>query len=300
MDLLFLTLIEISSLNERGIYQDLLRKFRDEGNNVYVISPIERRTKKNTRLMHVDGITILQVKTLNIQKSHFIEKGIGTVLLEYQFLKGLKEFFYNIKFDLVLYSTPPITLVKVIEFVKKRDNAMSYLLLKDIFPQNAIDLKLIKKNSFIHKYFLKKERRLYNVSDVIGCMSKANVNFLLRNNKHIDIKKVEVNPNSILPINFIENNVDKDVIRRKYNLPINKKIFVYGGNLGKPQGLDFLLETVEKYNNPLAYFLIIGNGTEFNRIYKWFEDKKAKNLAVIVADLDDEVVGFGSYGAMLA
>jgi len=29
---------------------------------------------------------------------------------------------------------------------------------------------------------------------------------------------------------------------------------------------------------------------------KWFEDKNAKNLPVIVADLDGEVVGFGSYG----
>ncbi|MEO8239866.1 MAG: N-acetyltransferase family protein [Flavobacterium sp.] len=29
---------------------------------------------------------------------------------------------------------------------------------------------------------------------------------------------------------------------------------------------------------------------------KWFEDKKAKNMPVIVADSDGEVVGFGSYG----
>ncbi|WP_163407230.1 GNAT family N-acetyltransferase [Flavobacterium ajazii] len=29
---------------------------------------------------------------------------------------------------------------------------------------------------------------------------------------------------------------------------------------------------------------------------KWFEDKLVKNLPVIVADLDGEVVGFGSYG----
>ena len=29
---------------------------------------------------------------------------------------------------------------------------------------------------------------------------------------------------------------------------------------------------------------------------KWFEDKNAKNLPIVVADLDGEVVGFGSYG----
>jgi len=29
---------------------------------------------------------------------------------------------------------------------------------------------------------------------------------------------------------------------------------------------------------------------------KWFEDKNAKNLPIVVADLDGEAVGFGSYG----
>lgn len=29
---------------------------------------------------------------------------------------------------------------------------------------------------------------------------------------------------------------------------------------------------------------------------KWFEDKKTKNLPIVVAELDNEVVGFGSYG----
>ena len=29
---------------------------------------------------------------------------------------------------------------------------------------------------------------------------------------------------------------------------------------------------------------------------KWFEDKKTKNMPVVVADLNGEVVGFGSYG----
>lgn len=31
-------------------------------------------------------------------------------------------------------------------------------------------------------------------------------------------------------------------IRQKYGVPVDKKIFVYGGNLGKPQGINFVLE----------------------------------------------------------
>ncbi len=49
------------------------------------------------------------------------------------------------KFDLVLYPTPSITFLKVVEYVKKRDGTQSYLMLKDIFPQNAVDIGMMKK-----------------------------------------------------------------------------------------------------------------------------------------------------------
>ena len=89
------------------------------------------------------------------------------------------------KFDLVLYSTPPITLQKAVSYVKNRDGAATYLLLKDIFPQNALDLGMLKKTGvkgLFYRYFKNKEIKLYVVSDYIGCMSEANVEFLLKHN----------------------------------------------------------------------------------------------------------------------
>lgn len=83
----------------------------------------------------------MKVKTLNIQKTNIVEKGIGNVLLEYQFEKAINKYYNNTKFDLVLYSTPPITLTRIIDRIKKRNSAGTYLLLKDIFPQNAVDLE---------------------------------------------------------------------------------------------------------------------------------------------------------------
>src|SRR5665647_904327 len=141
MKVLFLTILKINSLDERGIYTDLLRRFRDEGHDVFIVSPAERRYKISTNLKKEKGVTLLQVKTLKLQKTNVIEKGIGTLFMEYQFLWAVKKNFSNEKFDLILYSTPPITFSKVISYIKKRDKACSYLLLKDIFPQNAIDMK---------------------------------------------------------------------------------------------------------------------------------------------------------------
>jgi glycosyltransferase involved in cell wall biosynthesis len=281
MNIVFLTLVEINSIEDRGLYQDLLRKFRDEGHSVTIVTPVERRRNIATNFTAKDGVEILQVKTLNIQKTNIIEKGIGTLAIEYQYLSAIKKFTSNKKFDLVLYSTPPITFAKVIEYIKNRDQAKSYLLLKDIFPQNAVDMGMLKKGGIIHRQFLKKEQKLYRISDTIGCMSPANVDFLLQHNPEIPREKVEVNPNTIKPLVVDYTKEQKLAIREKYGIPTDKTVFVYGGNLGKPQGLDFLLETIGATKNEHIFFLIVGDGTEFERMKEWFADRQPQNAKLL-------------------
>lgn len=281
MNIIFLTLVEINSVEERGIYQDLLRKFRNEGHDVTIVSPVERRKGISTNFTQKNGVSLLQVKTFNIQKTNIVEKGIGTLAIEYQYLFAIKKYLLNKRFDVVLYSTPPITFAKVIQFIKERDGAFSYLLLKDIFPQNAVDMNLMKEGSFLHSQFVKKEKKLYDISDFIGCMSPANVEFLIKYNPTIVSSKVEVNPNTIEPISYDYSENDKNVIRTKYAIPLQKKVFVYGGNLGKPQGLDFLLQTIDDIKIDDVFFLIVGDGTEFSKIKKWFDDRKPTNAKLL-------------------
>ncbi|WP_394264938.1 glycosyltransferase family 4 protein [Bergeyella zoohelcum] len=281
MNVLFLTLIEINSIEERGIYQDLLRKFRDEGHSVTAVCPAERRRKIKTNLKCVQGISILQVQTFNIQKANVLEKGLGMIALEYQFLYGIKKYLSDKKFDLVLYSTPPITLAKVVQYVKNRDKALTYLLLKDIFPQNAVDIGMMREGSLLYKMFRKKEKTLYAVSDAIGCMSSANQAYILDHNPEIQEDKVEVNPNTIAPISFEYSDAEKENIRNKYGIPLDKKIFVYGGNLGKPQGIDFLLETILCTSREDVFYLIVGDGTEYDRINDWFKEHRSVNAKLI-------------------
>ena len=281
MNIIFLTLVEINSVEERGTYSDLLRKFRNEGHNITIVTPVERRKGISTNFKKKEDVSILQVKTFNIQKTNIIEKGIGTLAIEYQFLSAIKKKLSDTKFDLILYSTPPITFGKVIEFIKKRDNAYSYLLLKDIFPQNAIDMKMLKEGGFIHKQFVKKEKKLYQISDTIGCMSPANVEFVLKHNLEVNPQKVEVNPNTIQPVVFNYSEGEKSGIRTKYDVPVDKKVLIYGGNLGKPQGLDFLLETISETKNKDIFFLIVGDGTEFLRVKTWFDSNKPTNAKLL-------------------
>lgn len=281
MNIVFLTLVEINSIEERGLYQDLLRKFRDEGHSVIIVTPVERRRDIATNFIKKDGVEILQVKTFNIQKTNIIEKGIGTLAIEYQYLSAIKKFISDRKIDLVFYSTPPITFAKVIEYIKRKNQAKSYLLLKDIFPQNAVDMGMLKKGGILHRQFLKKEKKLYQISDAIGCMSPANVNFILKHNPEISREKVEVNPNTIKPFVIHYTYEQKLAIRKKYGIPTDKLVFVYGGNLGKPQGLRFLLETIEATKKEEIFFLIVGDGTEFPMMKEWFVSRQPQNAKLL-------------------
>ncbi len=289
MNTIFLTLARIADIEERGIYQDLMRKFRDEGHNVYIVTADERRLGQETSLLESHGVKILNVKTLNVQKTNIVEKGIGTLLIESQFKSAIKKHLGDVRFDLITYSTPPITFTNVVKYLKKKNlNAISYLQLKDIFPQNAVDMRMFGEKSIINWYFRKKEKALYKTSDYIGCMSPANVNYLLKHNLEIDAKRVEVAPNSIELNNAIvapeQEESERVYIRKKYNLPTNRPIFIYGGNLGKPQGIDFLIRCMDAMKNRFdCYFVVVGSGTEKYKLDNWYERQDHDdNLAVKV------------------
>lgn len=281
MNILFLTLFELSTLEEGNLYTDLMKVFVKNNHNVHIISPTEKRRQQPTHLLEKDNYKILKLQIGNTQKTNMIEKGISMLTLESKYKKGIKDYFSEVKFDLVLYSTPPVTLKRAVEYVKKRDNAKTYLLLKDIFPQNAVDLGMMTKsgiNSILYRHFRNKEKRLYNISDYIGCMSPRNVDFILRNNPEISPDIVEVCPNSIEPQIINKDQIKIKMIREKYSIPSDKTVFIYGGNLGKPQGIDFLIECLRaNKNNENVYFIIAGSGTDFNKLRIFFDEEKPDN-----------------------
>lgn len=315
MKIIFLTMVSLPSLSDRGIYTDLLRHFKEKGHKISIVFPRERRQGKETEFYEEESTKFLAVQTLNLQKSSVKEKGIGQVLVDGQFKRAIIEYWPKERFDLILYSTPPITLIKTIEYVKKENpGAKTYLLLKDIFPQNAVDIGMLqsmpvqgsmfKVQSWVsfgkyqlYKMFRRKEKRLYALSDYIGCMSPANVRYVIEHNPEVDPAKVEVAPNSIeAPCppkgeNFENESEDDKVlrenneryhIRKKYNLPLDKPVFIYGGNLGKPQGIPFLVECLEaNAHRDDCHFVVVGNGTEFPRLKEWYgslREKSQKNL----------------------
>lgn len=293
MNVIFLTMVRITDVDAGGIYQDLMRRFREEGHEVYIVSPSERRLGLKTGLEDAKGVHIVSVKTFNLQKTSVIEKGIGQLLVENQYKKAIKKYLNGVQFDLILYSTPPITFPNVIRFLRKHNSqAKTYLLLKDIFPQNAVDLGMMRKTGMkglLYHFFRKKEKRLYALSDYIGCMSPANVAYVLKNNHEISAERVEVAPNSVAlkpELSFVDERVkrsaEQNCVRSRFSIPTERPVFIYGGNLGKPQGIPFLIDCLEANGNRGdCFFVVIGTGTELGKLKQWYNETMPKSVIIM-------------------
>lgn len=269
MRILYISSTEDGMLT-RSIYYDLLKEFEEQGHDV----TIAYASKSKTKLFTENGMDYLRIKTMNMVKNtNLIEKGIATLIFDSTLSNSIKSHLKG-SFDMILYSTPPITITSTLKMLRKaHPKAFFYLMLKDIFPQNAIDIDIIKKGSFLHKFFLKKERKIYAYSDVIGVMSQANKKFILDYDPNLK-SKVHILPNTISL-----DTIEPELRRSDFNLPSNKKLLLYGGNLGLPQSVPYILEcykTIE--NDPGLAMVIAGRGAMDHLIKDYIQIHKPTNL----------------------
>ncbi len=282
MNILFLTMNNFTGLDMHNIYSDLMIEFINNGHKPYIVTPREKQTGEATALEDFGDYAILKVQTGNMSNVSLIEKGISTVTLSGKYYRAVKKHLGKLNFNLILYSTPPITLVGPVKKLKKQFKATTYLMLKDIFPQNAVDLQMFSKKSPIYRYFRNQEKALYKISDKIGCMSPANVQYVLENNPELDSQNVEICPNAIIPNKFSDRTQEKEALRERYNIPNEAIVYIYGGNLGKPQGIPFLVECLKRNENKRdRFFIICGTGTEYGVLQKYIEESKPDNALLV-------------------
>ena len=280
MRILFITSDYSKPENGSNIYTDLAEALNLHNHAIKVVVAEEKKKTPKTKLNVENGIPVLRVKTGNLYEVSLVEKAITFLTISRALKKGINDFFGNENFDLILFQSPPLTMYKVVKWAMKKYNAPSYLMMKDIFPQNGVDIGLYSKHSPIYWYFRRKEKELYKISTKIGCMSNANIDYIYNHNKFLKKEKFEVFPNTVKigKINEMDYDTYKN-IRNKYGIKENDVVAIFGGNFGRPQGLDFLLQVIDEYkNNDKVKFLLIGRGTEKNRIFNTIKENQYKNV----------------------
>lgn len=282
MKILFLALYKITDSNSGYIYADLIKEFAKNNHDVYAITP---SLDKSETYVDNNGVTIIKVKNGATDKTSKIKKVINLFLLDRRTIKAIKKYAKGITFDCIITMSSNLSYYKTMKYFKKKYNAFSYLLLKDIFPQNALDMGMLKEKGikgFIYKYFRRKEQKFYKYADKIGCISDANTKFLLNHNPKMSVTKVETCPNSVTPEEITLSNFEKNQLREKYNLPLDKKIFVYGGNFGIPQGVPFIIKCLKELQaKEDIHFLLVGDGTEYHVLEDFVNNEKPQNITLL-------------------
>ncbi|MFA5713766.1 MAG: glycosyltransferase family 4 protein, partial [Bacteroidales bacterium] len=258
-----------------NMYIDLIDELKSNGHQVTAIAP---SNNNQTYIGEERGVRVLRVKareTLNVKS--MVKKGIALALLPYYFKKGYHKHLKGEKFDWIFMTTPPITLIDFVENLKRRTGAKLYLILRDIHPQSAASIGLIK-NRLMYNYLERRARRGYKASDLIGCMSQGNIEFIANRYPKLDRGKL------VLLMNWQKESgysLPKSDVREKMGLK-DKILVLFGGNIGLGQRVENLYNMAKHYssNNQLQ-FLVIGKGVKKEYLQELVKDSNLTNIEFI-------------------
>jgi glycosyltransferase involved in cell wall biosynthesis len=258
------------------MYSDMVNEFKKNGHSVLPMAPILSGSL-NSHISLENGIEVLRVKTFDVFSKNVLEKGFANLFLSYQYKKSYQSFWKEKPVDLVIVATPSVMFADYVFYIKRIKKARVYLMQKDIFPQNAVDLGLMKKKSLIFKFFKKNEIKLLTTADIVGCTSTGNIQYFLKHYHFLNRDKVKLLYNSTkLFSSSSSSNLNT------YTDLKHKFVVIFGGNMGKPQQLENVLKLAircKDYKD--VVFLIIGKGTEVEKLKKIAQSKAISNLKFI-------------------
>lgn len=252
--------------------EDLAHEFAAQGHEVIVITPAADQNRSWLDEVS-DGIKVLRLsapKTKNIGR---IRRAISEVLLPFFMIWGFRKSpYYSLKFDGVVWYSPTIFFGPLIHFLTTKNHCKSYLILRDLFPDIAIDLGILKRG-LIYRFFKGIESYQYSLADTIGVQSQANLEYLIKWANQPG-RQLEVLHNWLC----IRSNT-RPTFSIDSSPLAGKTVIVYAGNMGLMQGIDVVLDLAENFlDRDDVGILLVGRGSELTRLKQEAILRKLDNI----------------------
>jgi len=257
---------------------ELAKELQSQGHDVTVCTP-DNNLSQSFLDDEYDGVRVLRFNSGAIKNVSKIKRAINETLLSFTAWRDLKSYFNKNQHDLVVYYSPTIFFGSLVKKLKSIWGCKTYLILRDFFPQWAVDNGLIKDSSIIHRYFKYFEAISYRAADVIAVQSPSNKEYFQSNRHYYEFKnKLDVLYNwSDANINFVK----KESYRNKLGL-VDKVVFFYGGNIGHAQDMMNIVKLAQSLSEyPQAHFLLVGQGDEVSLILDAIDNHDIKNLSYL-------------------
>ena len=277
-----------STMSSAKLIHDLAAEFHRLGHEPVVVAPDEG-ISGDTEIACEEGIKVLRVRTGQIKNASKITRGLNEAGLSNLLWKKGNRFFKENPCDLIVYYSPTIFFGSLVKRLKKVYNCKSYLILRDIFPQWAVDAGVLREG-LVYRYFKLKESQNYRAADVIGVQSPANLSYF-QDNGLDRLYRTELLYNWA---SLKEDYIPCGNYRERMGLQ-GKVVFFYGGNLGVAQDMDNIIrlaKNIEDQKN--VHFLLVGDGSEKARLTSSIVSSQMNNINI------HDAVGQQEYLSMLS
>ena len=250
--------------------RDLAHQFAALGHRPVVIVPSSVSDKPWT-VERLDGIEVLRVAAPPTRSPSFVRRALAEMWLPFAMYRNIRNSpFRREKWDIVTWYSPPIFFGPLIWKLRRNSGARTYLILRDIFPEWAVDLGLVRKG-LIYLVFKAIAAFQYAVSEVIGVQTPSNLVYL--SNWASPKRRIEVLHNwlAVTPDTGCSIVVGKTALA-------GRKIFVYIGNMGVAQGMDIFIDLIQslRHREDIG-FLFVGRGSEFPKLEAEKASRKLDN-----------------------
>jgi glycosyltransferase involved in cell wall biosynthesis len=264
--------------SQAKLMRDLGVELRRRGHEVVVVTPSDAvRSPLDVRTE--DDLLVARVRTGRLKGTPRLLRAIREERLSAMIWRAARRFFATHRCDVVVFYSPSIFFGHLAARLKRLWGCRTYLVLRDIFPQWAVDAGLIRKGGLAYRFFRWRETQQYDAADVIGVQSPANLDYfrvqLPRYQPKLEVLYSWTDPDpGLLP---------EVHLRRRLGLR-DEVVFLFGGNLGVANGLDAILRLARSVRHDGSmFFVLMGGGTEVARLERRITEESLTNVKLLPA-----------------
>jgi glycosyltransferase involved in cell wall biosynthesis len=246
---------------------ELALKFSSLRHKVVVLTPGYLSQKSFLMIEMVEGIEVWRFRSINFRNKGKLFRAAGEILMPFFALTALLSIKKNkfVNFELVVNYSPSIFFAPVAHYFRKKKSFI-FLVLRDFFPQWAVDQGLLANNSPITWFFRQVETLNYRSSNVVAVQSPANLKVFKQIYSGPVNLKVLMNWSTQSKY-VTKEGFDKHLLRKELNIPTDKVILLYGGNIGHAQDMANIVRLGKKLNScEKAQLILIGQGDEYEMV----------------------------------
>lgn len=263
--------------------RDLTREFALRGHSLCVLLPAPNQ-REPWKLEEFDGAQVLRLKAPKTKDIGYVRRTLAELAMPFAMLRNLRKSpLAKERWEGVVWYAPSIFHGPLVRALKKSSVCKSYLIIRDVFPEWAVDMGLMGRG-LPYRFFDAVARYQYSVADVVGMQTPGNRRYfepwLAKPGRHLEVLQ-----NWLGKLAHVQCSIRVD-----QTTLAGRKLFVYAGNMGVAQGMDILLDLADKLSSRTDVgFLFLGRGSDAVRLKNAAQARQLDNVIFFDEIHPDEI-----------